>query len=876
MHKLNLYLLVGLCAITSVTYGQDKRYPIGSSTNVLSNFRKQITATQKPNRLGSLQLKLSSGITLPVSVSFRRSLGTGSEQLAGSIENVPNSSFYLAIEGKSVHGHVLLHNSKKAYKYTSDDNGAVFVEETSINNVVCVDYNKVNTTPVEEGTTNTSAANAAAAVTDLQSYPGGNGCVLLDFDGQYVSGTGWNNGNPITAAPANLSDADKENVWKIISEDYRPFHLNVTTSEAVFNTYPKTKRMRCIFTPTNTAAPGAGGVAYLGSFKWNDETPCWVFNSGAKGAGEAGSHEVGHTFGLSHDGRTSPAEEYYQGQGTWAPIMGVGYYKSLVQWSKGEYTNSSTKQDDLAMISGTTYGVGYRADDYGNSTSAAGALSLDASGNVNNAGIIERTGDVDMFSFTTTGGTLNLTINPNAYAPNLDIIATLYNSAGTAITSSNPTALNATLSNTLAAGNYYIGVTGTGSGDPATTGYSNYSSLGTFNITGTITGGSSNPNPTGIAIFYKDCNYTGSFAVGLNVGTYTIAQLTAKGITNKDISSIKITSGYEVVLYKNDNFGGTYAGYTADVACLVSSGWNDSTASLRIRSVTNTLPAISITSPASGSSFANPASITINATASDADGVVSKVEFYNGSTKLGEDATSPYTYTWANVGGGTYSVRAVATDDRGAQATAQITVAVSSPSGATVYKHCNYGGYAITLPVGSYTLNQLIALGVINDDISSLKVNSGYEAVLYRDNNFAGPAYLFKGSFACLVSVGLSGGTTVNLNDWASSVVIRQSTTAAAAMGATQESEGTVYPFTEYSASLKILPNPVNTEMVIQYGNMGDYFDVKIFNVNGTLVYTAPRILSGQSINIGNLQTGVYFLKINNGKETITKKLIKR
>jgi hypothetical protein len=874
MHKLNLYLLVGLCVITSVTYGQDKRYPIGTSTNVLSNFRKQITATQKPTRLGSLQLKLSSSVTLPVSVTFRRSLGTGSEQLAGSIENVPNSSFYLMFEGKSVYGHVLLHSSKKAYKYTSDNSGAVFVEETNINNVVCVDYTKANTTPNEGGTTETPAANGVAAVTDLQSYPGGNGCVLLDFDGQYVSGTGWNNGNPITAAPANLSDADKENVWKMISEDYRPFHLNVTTSEAVFNTYPKTKRMRCIFTPTNTAAPGAGGVAYLGSFRWNDETPCWVFNGGAKAAGEAGSHEVGHTFGLSHDGRTTPDEEYYQGQGTWAPIMGVGYYKSLVQWSKGEYANPSTTQDDLAIISGTTYGVGYRADDYGNTTSAAGSLGIDASGNVNKAGIIERTGDVDMFSFNTTGGTLNLTFNPNAYAPNLDILVTLYNSAGTAVASANPTALNATLNSTLATGNYYVSVTGTGSGAANTTGYSNYGSLGTYTITGTITGGGSNPNPTGIAIFYKDCNYTGSFAVGLNTGTYTIAQLAAKGITNKDISSIKITSGYEVVLYKNDNFAGSYAGYTADVACLVSSGWNDSTASLRIRSVTNTLPAISITSPANGTSYANPASITINATASDADGAVSKVEFYNGTTKLGEDASSPYSYTWTNVGGGTYSVRAVAIDDRGGQASAQITVAVSNPSGATVYKDCNYGGYAINLPVGSYTLNQLIALGVINDDVSSLKVNSGYEAILYRDNNFAGPAYVFKGNFACLVSVGLSGGSTINLNDWTSSVVIRQG--AAAAMSTTQNNTGTVYPYTEYSASLKILPNPVSSEMVIQYGNMGDRFDVKIFNLNGTLVYTAPSVLSGQHINIGNLQTGVYFIKINNGKETITKKLIKR
>lgn len=875
MRKLNLYLLVGLCVLTSVTYGQDKdkRYPIGSSTNVLSNFRKQITATQKPNRLGNLQLKLSPNVTLPVSVSFRRSLGTGAEQLAGSIENVPNSSFYLTIEGKSVYGHVLLQSSKKAYKYTSDDNGAVYVEETDINNVVCVDYTKANITSNEEGATDAATANAVAAVTDLQSYPGGNGCVLLDFDGQYVSGTGWNNGNPITAAPANLSDADKENVWKMISEDYRPFHLNVTTSEAVFNTYPKTKRMRCIFTPTNTAAPGAGGVAYLGSFKWNDETPCWVFNSGAKAAGEAGSHEVGHTFGLSHDGRTTPDEEYYQGQGTWAPIMGVGYYKSLIQWSKGEYTNPSTTQDDLAMISSTTYGVGYRADDYGNTISAASSLSVDASGNVNKGGIIERTGDIDMFSFTTTGGTLNLTFNPNAYAPNLDILVTLYNSAGTAVTSSNPTTLNASLSSTLTAGTYYVSITGTGSGDPKTTGYSNYGSLGTYTITGSITGGS-NPNPTGIAIFYKDCNYTGSFAVGLNEGTYTIAQLSAKGITNKDISSIKITSGYEVVLYKNDNFTGSYAGYTADVACLVSSGWNDSTASLRIRSITNKLPAISITSPANGTSFTPPASITINATASDADGAVSKVEFYNGTTKLGEDASSPYSFTWTNVGGGTYAIKAVATDDRGGQATAQITVAVSNPSGATVYKDCNYGGYAITLPVGSYTVNQLIALGAVNDDISSLKVNSGYEAILYRDNNFAGPAYLFKGNFACLVSVGLSGGTTVNLNDWTSSVVIRQG--AAAAMRANGSDAGIVYPFTEYSASLKILPNPVNNEMVVQYGNIGDRFDVKIFNLNGTLVYTAPNILSGQHINIASLQTGVYLIKINNGKETITKKLIKR
>ena len=50
---------------------------------------------------------------------------------------------------------------------------------------------------------------------------------------------------------------------------------------------------------------------------------------------------------------------------------------------------------------------------------------------------------------------------------------------------------------------------------------------------------------------------------------------------------------------------------------------------------------------------------------------------------------------------------------------------VASPGGGgvvTVYQHCDYGGYAANLSVGSYTLSQLQALGVLNDDISSVRV----------------------------------------------------------------------------------------------------------------------------------------------------------
>ena len=90
----------------------------------------------------------------------------------------------------------------------------------------------------------------------------------------------------------------------------------------------------------------------------------------------------------------------------------------------------------------------------------------------------------------------------------------------------------------------------------------------------------------------------------------------------------------------------------------------------------NVAPVVNLTAPTANSSYTAPASITINATATDSDGTVAKVEFYNGSTKLGEDATSPYTYAWSNVPAGTYSLKAIATDNSGASTTSS-TVSVT-------------------------------------------------------------------------------------------------------------------------------------------------------------------------------------------------------
>jgi len=81
----------------------------------------------------------------------------------------------------------------------------------------------------------------------------------------------------------------------------------------------------------------------------------------------------------------------------------------------------------------------------------------------------------------------------------------------------------------------------------------------------------------------------------------------------------------------------------------------------------NAPPAVSITSPANGATFGFWATVTINATASDSDGTVSKVEFFraDGATKLGEDTTAPYSYAWRMAASGTHILRAKATDNAG-------------------------------------------------------------------------------------------------------------------------------------------------------------------------------------------------------------------
>lgn len=351
--------------------------------------------------------------------------------------------------------------------------------------------------PLSSGSTSDTTTTTTAATSPLSSIPvlnslaGAAVSVYLDFDGHFEAN--WGSYSNITQPafdqdgdPTTFSDGELatiQNIWQYVAEDYSPFNVNVTTVQP--GSFANGVALRVSIGGDGSWIGPYGGVAYVNSFTNSISNVVFVFpknlaNGYAKYTGEASSHESGHAFGLQHQSLytgTTKVDEYYSGPGDGrAPIMGDSYSATRGLWWYGTSVSSTTYQDDMAVISRSTNGFGYRVDDYGNTAATASALAVSGS-QLSGSGFITTTNDVDFFAFSTDAGQIGINVSVLASINDLDAKLQLFDANGSLIETSDPSTLfGASLSATVAAGSYRVAVSSHGG----------YGDVGQYTVSGTI------------------------------------------------------------------------------------------------------------------------------------------------------------------------------------------------------------------------------------------------------------------------------------------------------------------------------------------------------------------------------------------------------
>ena len=321
---------------------------------------------------------------------------------------------------------------------------------------------------------------------------------------------------------------------------------------------------------------------------------------------------------------------------------------------------------------------------------------------------------------------------------------------------------------------------------------------------GSTTDDSDNNSTSGVATLYEHSNY-GGWTVSLEEGSYDYKDILAKGIANDQISSLRVSDGYKVTIYDDEGFKGTSKEFTSD-ASYVGNEMNDKTSSIKIEKINNqtstTTSYNTVKLPNGKYSIKAVANEKYVAAENGGnDPIVANRDSYSGSwetfyivnnddgtVSIKADANNKYICavldeenqltprsdsisTWEKfkiykINDSEYGIRSAENrkyvkadlDNGGKLIAGSDSIAgaweafniekvgdTTNNNVATFYENSNYGGWSVSLPEGTYDYSDIIAKGIKNDAISSLKVNSGYKVTLYNNAGFKGTSKAFTG-----------------------------------------------------------------------------------------------------------------------------------
>jgi endoglucanase Acf2 len=288
-----------------------------------------------------------------------------------------------------------------------------------------------------------------------------------------------------------------------------------------------------------------------------------------------------------------------------------------------------------------------------------------------------------------------------------------------------------------------------------------------------------------------------------------------------------------------------------------------------VQETSNAIPTVNITSPTNNTSFSQGTSITITASANDLDGTISKVEFFDGATKIGEDTTSPFSVSWNNASVGNHQLKAIATDNESATAESQIiNISIQEvkkcEETSNVAQQGSFStGYKATFEtIGTsvkitFELLDTNRAGVIAylwkqtpfgevqmDNVSGLKFTKTIGGVTEGQTISYGCKFAFAGGLAVTKYISYQVGSSCGTLSVDENLV---------------ENEITLFP------------NPATNQVTIR-AKSTEIFNIELYTTLGALVKSTRNNLI---LNIESLSKGMYLVKITTDKGVVMKRFFK-